>query len=132
MLYHEKHYKIFIILLTLIIMLIVLLSNYNYEKYYSVDGYVKNQNIDIYIKKDIISKIYNKPIKFLNKEIDYKVISISEDLYENSNFYKNLTLEVSINQLYLKENNILRLDFLLKKTNIIKEIYENIRKGIGI
>lgn len=132
MLYREKNYKTFIVLLTLIIMLIVLLGNYNYEKFYNIDGYVKDEKIDVYIKKDIISKIYNKPIKFLNEEMKYKIIAISEDLYENNSFYKKLTLSINIDKLYLKENNILHLNFSLGKTNIIKEIYENIKKGMWI
>jgi hypothetical protein len=132
MLYHEKNYKKFIILFILIITLVMLLGNYNYEKYYIQDGYVIDQNIDVYVKKDIISNIYNKPIRFLNKEINYKIMNISEDFYENGSFYKKITLSLEIDPLYLKENNILRLNFSLGKTNIIREIYKNIKKGMGI
>jgi hypothetical protein len=110
----------------------MLLGNYNYEKYYIQDGYVIDQNIDVYVKKDIISNIYNKPIRFLNKEINYKIMNISEDFYENGSFYKKITLSLEIDPLYLKENNILRLNFSLGKTNIIREIYKNIKKGMGI
>lgn len=132
MLYKESNYKKFIIVLFLITTLLLMLKFYKYNEIYYQKGYVKDGNIEIYVKSDFISKIYNKPIKFLSKNIDYKVIDISENLYENASFYKIITISSDIDSIYLKKNNVLDLEIIIGETDIISKIYQKIMKGMGI
>lgn len=132
MLYKESNYRLFISIIFLITTLILMLKFYKYNEIYYQKGYVKNGNIEFYVKSDFISKIYNKPIKFLNKKIEYKVIDVSENLYENASFYKIITISSDIDSIYLKNNNVLDLEFMIGETDIISKIYQNIKKGMGI
>jgi uncharacterized protein YpmS len=124
----------FILIIIFILFLLFLLSTYQYYKKYQTELRIikegDNYFATTYIKKSDFNDIYNKPLVFLNKKIKYEIITIDDYFYLETE-YKLLTLKVDLDKIYLKENNILLSHFETKKTTLISEALEFIKKGLS-
>jgi uncharacterized protein YpmS len=124
----------FILVLIFILFLLFLLSTYQYYKKYQTELRIikegDNYFATTYIKKNNFNDIYDKPLVFLNSKFKYEIINIDDYFYLETE-YKLLTLKIDVDKIYLKENNVLLAHFETKKTTLISEALEFIKKGLS-
>ena len=123
-------------LIMLIISLTVFLlaaCNYNYYKYQTYLGYIKNIDnsfyVSFYVQEDDVGKLANYELSIDDETLDFKIISISNQYYliDNSPFYE-VVIETKLNNQYLIENNIIDLVFKTRQTTL----YQEIRKELNL
>ena len=120
---YPKIYSISTILIILIITFIYVTTLYNYQTYYITKGKIIDNKLELIVPLDDIKYITNQSNLMINNKLyNYKIISVSNELYidELYNNYKYLYLEVknlnSINnyvyELKIKKENKKIIEYL--------------------
>ena len=130
----KTSFSIIIWLLFLIIgFIIFILISLKYEFYLCQTylGYIRkignSFNTIIYVKEDEVNEISRSVILVDDKEYEFQIISISDKYFmvDNELAYE-VILDIDLDNQYLIENNIVKLDLKKSKTTI----YQQIKKGI--
>lgn len=120
---------VWIMLLIIFFLIFLIISfNYRYSIYETYLGYVKNDNLVLYVKNDKLDSLCSLNLLIGNEKFDFKIIDISDEYYlvNNDNYYQ-VIIEVKLKEEWLIENNILNIVFEKPKTTI----YEQIKKGLN-
>jgi len=112
------------ILILTIFIFSILFFNYSYSKtnYYYVNVEYINESyyVNIYVSKNDIKYILEKPILLIDdKIVDYEIVEIFDN-------YANYSLLLNL-QLKQEPIKILELKFILKKTTLFEKLKERIR-----
>ena len=91
---------------------------------------VDNIYVETYVKKTDFDNLLGKKLVFKTDEIVYEVIKI-EDYYFLDTEYKKIIMKIVIDDFYLKENNVLLMEFIKGETTLIDEVINYIKKGIS-
>lgn len=131
-----KYIIIWLILLSIFCIAFILISIfYNFNKYEKYLGIVTKEGNDyyvkVYVKNDEIVITKTDTVKIDNETVKYQIVFISNQLVINTN---NETCKEMIIKCQLKnnqkiENNILSLNFMLRKTTLFKNFLSYIKKG---
>jgi hypothetical protein len=119
------------IILTFIICgLLIINKTVTINNYYHTEGIVKDKNICIYVLlKDLEKVIHNNEFYIKNKKYNYTIRQIDEEVIVNGTyFYKELLLEINPNENILIDNNVVDINFIVRKMTIFEYII-NLIKG---
>lgn len=121
--------KWLISLLILLIIIVVIFIKYNYYKSDDYIGQIKVDKLYIYIEYDKINLLNNSKILINNTEYSFSIHSISEEYYliDNKKCYL-VGLNISLEEKYIIENNILNVTLKYYKTTVLKEIKKGLIK----
>lgn len=82
-----------------------------------------------YLEEDEIRKLYYSEILIEKEKFDFKVVTISEEVYSVNNIKcYEVVLDMKLKEMWLVENNILNIVLKKEETTILKEI----KKGINL
>lgn len=132
----KTSFSIIIWLLFLIIgFIIFILISLKYEFYLCQTylGYIRkignSFNTIIYVKEDEVNEISRSVILVDDKEYEFQIISISDKYFmvDNELAYE-VILDIDLDNQYLIENNIVKLDLKKSKTTICQQIKKGIKK----
>lgn len=121
---------IWTIILTFIIICLIIINNtVTIKSYYQVQGIVKNKSLSIYVLVEDLNKVVdNKKIYINEYEYNYKVSQISRELItNNTNFYKEIIIDVNLNDKIFIDNNIIVVKFVIKEKTIFEYIINLVR-----
>lgn len=128
-----KFIKSYIITFIFICLLLYLsLFKIEYTVKHNVIANIENNQAHIYVPYDMVEDILDKPLLFKDEVINYEVISISENMYQEEYVYQELVLEILLDEKYLMDNNNLSLTFHIKEEYLIDKLNQIIKKGIGL
>lgn len=122
-----------VLILSLIVLIII--SNFSYNKYLQIYGYVVLDNNDYYINtylsKTDIANLQKFKLYLDNKKTNFKVIKISNEQYyiDNKSYYL-VSLKINLDKSQIIQNNIINLMFKIRKTTLKKEIFIKIKEVI--
>lgn len=126
--------NIFLLIVLLILLLMFLISAFTFDKTYKAEIRILKEEDSYYaityIPNEDFQTIYNKPLMFQDKYFDYEIISIENQYYLDTE-YKILKLKANLEKQYLKEENVLAVNFRIRNTTIFDEVLEFIKKGIS-
>lgn len=118
------------ILIILTLFILIFGNLYKFDKYLNYNAVIQNNNIILLIEKNKINNLKGQ-VMFNKKNYDFDIKEISEqDYYQDNKYYKQVILDMNLEDKYKIENNILNLYFKDKKTTLIKEIIDFIKKGL--
>lgn len=129
----NKIIKSFIILSIFIVLLLVLILNIKYKKYYYLYGQVDNNyRLILYCDIDnleIIKK--NNKIQIDNNTYNYKILSIDTNytVLNNTNNYIQIVIDINLNSEDKITNNILKLKILVSNKKLFYYLIDYIKKG---
>lgn len=129
----NKIIKSFIILSIFIVLLLVLILNIKYKKYYYLYGQVDNNyRLILYCDIDnleIIKK--NNKIQIDNNIYNYKILSIDTKytVLNNTNNYIQIVIDINLNSEDKITNNILQLKILVSNKKLFYYLIDYIKKG---
>lgn len=112
-----------------IVIFIIINSCVTIKNYYSTEGMISNRSLKLYISPNDLNKI----IKLNELYIDdigynYKIIEISETLFVNGLYHKEIKLNVDIEDELLINNNVIDIQFIIDEMTIFEYIV-NLVKG---
>ena len=112
-----------------IVIFIIINSCVTIKNYYSTEGMISNRSLKLYISPNDLNKI----IKLNELYIDdigynYKIIEISETLFVNGLYHKEIKLNVDIEDELLINNNVIDIQFIFDEMTIFEYIV-NLVKG---
>ncbi len=126
----SKIYKLFIIIVLIFVLLaIVLVSSYKYDRTLKLKSLVKDNKINITVSEDNLKLLNNKSILINKKEYQTVIDSISEVIYD-SNYNKYYQVVLNLDNYELVENDVIDIFIVLGKTNFYNMIKEKIRDGM--
>ena len=119
--------KIWLILIGVVGCLFLILYSIDYKNYYSSSGIVVENNIlKIYVTEDDLDKVSNNSrLKIKDETFAYKIKSISDVLF-NSMYYREIILEIDLDDKLNIKNNVIDFKILLDRKTILKYIYYKI------
>ncbi|MDD6879459.1 MAG: hypothetical protein PUD59_04460 [bacterium] len=115
--------KIWICLIIILTLMIIILDNVNYEKYYANNASVVDDNVlKVFVNKDDLSILnkYNK-IKIDNDFFAYTIIKIDEIEYINKKYFEVL-LKIKLDEKHNIINNYINFKILLERQCVLKYI----------
>ena len=106
------------------LIIVLLLSNIDYEKYYINSGIItSSKTLKTLVMSDELDKVTtNRKMKIKNKEFAYTIDSISEPVY-STDYYYEVVLHVDIDDNLNIDNNVLKFKILLSKKTILEYIF---------
>jgi len=115
--------KIWILILSFIGICLLILYSIDYTSYYSNRGVIISDNyLKIYVDENDLYKISNNSkLKIENKNFAYTIKSISDILF-NSTYYREVILEMNLDDKINVKNNIIDFKILLDKKTILEYI----------
>lgn len=126
----SKIYKLFIIIVLIFVLLaIVLVTSYKYDRTLKLKSLVKDNKINITVSEDNLKLLSNKPILINKIEYQVNIESISEVIYD-SNYNKYYQVVLNLDNYKLVENDIIDIFIVLGKTTLYNMIKEKIRDGM--
>ena len=126
----SKIYKLFIIIVLIFVLLaIVLVTSYMYDRTLKLKSLVKDNKINITVSEDNLKLLNNKSILINKKEYQTVIDSISEVIYD-SNYNKYYQVVLNLDNYELVENDVIDIFIVLGKTNFYNMIKEKIRDGM--
>ena len=126
----SKNYKLFIIIVLIFVLLaIVLVSSYKYDRTLKLKSLVKDNKINITVSEDNLKLLNNKSILINKKEYQVNIESISEVIYD-SNYNEYYQVVLNLDNYELVENDVIDIYIVLGKTNFYNMIKEKIRDGM--
>lgn len=128
----SKVYKIFILIVLLsLVMFLLLMTLYKYDKISELKGIVKDNKIKLTVSENTLKSLNIEEILVNERKYKVSIDSISEAIYDsNYNIYYEVTLKMVLNNYLLVENNILDINILYGKTTLYDQIKERIKEGI--
>ncbi len=120
-----------ITILTLFTLFIIIFGTFiKFKKYENTLGIVKDNTLTVLITPDKLDKLKNK-LLIKNKEYEFSIKSISKDyiISDNKNYYE-IILNITLDDNYKINNNILEISIELEKTTLLKETINFFKKGM--
>ena len=112
---YPKIYKVTFIINIIVIVFIYIIFTYQYQTYYLIQGKMIDNKLELLVSINDIKYIKNNQLLMIdNKIYQYKLDSISSELYI-SNDYKNYQY------IYLDVNNLTNIDNYVYEVKIPKE-----------
>lgn len=114
-----------IIIFFIIIGIIFLNKSFKYKVYYNNIGEYKDDYISIYVLIDDIKQLTkNKEIIINDEKFAYNIKEISEEnIYMNSNYYKELKLEINKK---LINNEIVKIRIVTEEKSLLEYVFETV------
>lgn len=123
----EKIYIKFIIIFLLLCVFLSVIIFIKYPKEYHFEGFVQNNNVFVYLKKENLDKLKGDVIKIKDEEFMYKIDNISELDYDIN--YERYYLVRLVTNYNLIENDVIKFNISDGTTNLYNEFFKRIWKG---
>jgi len=119
----------FLIFTFIIISFLIINRYFSINNYYRIQGVIENKNINLYLNINDLKKISKLDTLYINNQkYNYKIKTISENIIVGNSFYKEIKLNINLDDLYLIDNNIVDIQFIVSKMTIFEYIV-NLVKG---
>lgn len=107
-----------------VLIIFIVFRNIKYEEFYINNGMVIDSNVvELMVNVDELNYVTtNDKLKINDNTFAYTIISISDVIFNNNNYYQKILLNIKLDKKSNIKNNILKIKIPLSKKTILKYI----------